>query len=274
MSDVVAGAVAPVAPAVPAPGAQPVNPAPDAPAVVDAPPQEGAEPVKSDEMIPKAEVGKIVSDRLTKERRRLERTLRAELKAEMLERQLQERQAPAPSEQPQGEPQPEQFKTPQEYVRALVRWERKQEASQSEQQTRAQQERQHVTQEAEYVQAKLSEASEVHPGLDERLIADDMPLTRPMADFVFEAEHGYDVGNYLTEHKDEARKISNLTPANQILALNEIRLKLKAPPPQSKLPPPIKPNSGNAASDTGYRPEMTDKQYAEWRARQKAAKQK
>lgn len=270
MAEVDAGAVAPVVPVTPA--VQPA-PTPDPTAGQEAVTPQGVEPEATpvpEKMLPQSEVNKLLAKEKAQAARRAEKSAMERFRAESAERELERLRAErATPEIAQGEPQPEQFKTPQEFVRALIKWERQQEAVATERDNDKQREVHSVKQEREYVDAKFADAVEKgFPDLQERLTAPDLPLSRPMADFVFEAEHGFAVGDYLADHKDEAKKIAQMHPVQQVLALNGIAAKLKTPPKPSAAPPPIVPNSGSGTPAKGYRPDMSDKEYADWRKRQ------
>lgn len=273
MAEVDAGAVAPAVPVVPVAPAADAAPAPQPTAAEGAEAPNGEQqPAPPPKLFTQEEVNRMNAEAREKALRKAGRETRAERDARIrLEAELEatrkilgERQ-PA---QPQGEPKPEDYKdrTPQEFLRDWLKWERQQQEQASTTESRAREEQMRQREEAEYVHTRLAEASAKFPDLHERL--GELPaLTRPMLEFVIEDESGPAVGDYIANNVAEAIKIAELKPVKQVLAMRDIAAKLKEPPKTSAAPPPIVPNAGRASVEKDVS-KMSDKEFAEWRKRQ------
>lgn len=233
-------------------------------------PAQGAEPPKEEPKAPPPEktfTQKELDRIIARERREYERHRKEaeeRVRKEYAERFPEKPTAAKPSDQ---EPDPEDFKSPKEYVAAMVEWKLEQRAKEEQRKASEQQKRQSSESAAAYLEKRFA-AAEEFPDLQERLSSDEVALSDPMLSFVLDTEHGFAVGDYLANNAAESRKIANLAPAKQILALAEIAGKLKAAPKPSAAPPPIVPNSGTGVPAKGYRPDMSAKEYKEWRERQ------
>lgn len=272
MADVLAGASAPV---VNAPvTAEVVTPAPDTTAVpVDETPVEAKpEAPEPEKTLTQSEVNKLVAKEKAQAAKRAERLAMERFRAEHAERELErlraERDKPA---QPQGKPQPSDFKSPEEYVEALTDWRLEQKLSEREKESvenrRLREDREAAQRQYEYVTERFELAEDKFPGLKDKLMADDLPMTPRMTEFVLEDDNGFAVGDYLADHVDEAKKIARLGPYKQLQALNEIAKRLAAPPKPTNAPPPIVPSGTKTAVDKDPS-KMTDKEFADWRKRQ------
>jgi hypothetical protein len=265
MAEVDAGAIAPV---VNTPVAAPeATPTPDTTADQVVTPE--SPEAKAERTFTQKELDDIVQKRLAKESKRAERLGEERARREAAERELERLRTANQPKPPQGEPNPENYTDPKEFVRDLIRWERQQETEQSKQVEREQLDREYTQRQVEYVAERFDLAEDKFPGLKDRLT--DVPaLTPRMLEFVIEDDHGFTVGDYLSEHHDEAKKIARLAPYKQLQELRTLAARLTAPPKTTTAPAPIVPNTTAAKVETGYRPDMTDKQFSEWRRRQKA----
>lgn len=247
MAEAAPGAVAPVETP---PGGQPVI-APDLPTGQENATPPGDESVKPPKTYSEEEHRKGISERLSKERRRLERTLRAELRAEAAERELQTLKNPQQRDQPKGEPQQKDFQDYEEYLLAKAEHRLEQRLAQQNEATRretAQQQEARITRErSEAVQANFAEARDRYEDFDEVVRAEHVPFTEPMAAFFAESEKGGDMAYHLAQNLTEAKRISALSPAGVFRELVKLEATLSAPPQQTKTPPPIVPNGGAAA---------------------------
>jgi hypothetical protein len=269
MAEVDAGASAPVVPVANAPAADAV-PAPDAPTVTDQAEPTQAEPVQPTRTYSEEEMRKTVSDRLAKERKRLAREARAEVEASFYKQQLEAAKAQPAQDQPKGKPQYKDFEgRPEEFVEALAAWTLEQREAARAKETEAQRAKHSEREEATYYETKLAEGSEKFPDLGDRLRSEEVALTRPMLDFVTDAEHGFAVGDYLANNAAESHKIAALSPVKQVLELHKIAQRLSAPPEITKTPPPIKPSGATSAVEKPW-DELTQAEFNERRRRQTA----
>lgn len=268
MAEVDAGQVTPVEVVTP-PDAQSV-PAPDAPTGQE----QADESVQPPKTFTEDELRKTVNDRLTKERRRLEKQVRAELERDFYKSQLEQRQ---PATQPQGEPKPQDFEgQPYEnFVRAHARWAAKQELAEFQkqfQQESVEQQRARAVQERDLALARrLHEGATKYPDFQEVVGAEDLPISHAMKAAIERVKNPADVSYYLGSNVAEAERIFSLPDVDQVWEIRELSNKLSTSAP-TKAPAPITPNSGTGKAATGYRPGMTDKEFAEWRRRQKSAR--
>ncbi len=265
MAEVDAGAPAPVEQPV---AAEVATPAPEVTATPGTEKPEGAEPTKAPEekLLTQSEVNKLVQKR---ERIAESRALKiAREEAEHYRKLLAEQAKPA-AEAPKGEPQYKDFEgRPEEYVRALIRYETEQREAVRAQETKAQTVQRAQAEESEYVLGKFAEAETAHPGLFDRMAAlPDSDLTKPMVDFVTDAEHGFAVGDFLANNPKEAGRVAALSPVKQVLELQKIAQRLSAPPEITKQPSPIKPSGSTSAVEKPW-DELTQKEFNERRARQ------
>ena len=270
MADVDAGAVAPV---VNAPAADAVQ-APDAPTGQEQAPIE--ESVKPEPKYTEEDARKLISERLSKERRRIEKTVRAELERDFYKHQLETAQKPQP--QAAGKPTPEQFAgnpNPYAYLEALTEWMADQKAeakiSKLRQETESQFRARQQEDQARGMAQKLSEGAKKYSDFQEVALADDVPNTAAMAHAIAKLSNGADVAYYLGSNTDEAAQIAGMSDIEQVWAIKDLSTKLSSAAP-TKAPAPIKPNSGSGKSGGGYHPDMTDKEFADWRKRQIAQK--
>lgn len=276
MAEVLPGAPAPVASEVTPPAADAV-PALDAPVVENAAePPKADEPVQAPRTYSEEETRKLVSERLTKERRRLERAVRAELERDFYKQQLEAaKPPPQPQGQSEGEPKSTDFADYESYSRALIRWETKQALKQhreeSERETSQQRDHRDMAEYAQKVQEKTRKAAEKYDDFHE--VIHGGVYTKPMTAFIAEvAKDPGELAYFLGNNMEEAERIAGLSPAKQVVEMHLLESRLGAPPKPTNAPPPIVPNASNAKVETGYRPDMTDKEYADMRRRQKAAR--
>lgn len=272
MTDVQVGAVAPAAPAaeVTPPVADTV-PAPVAPTGQE-PAETSVQPRTYTEDEHKELVAKSVNERLSKERRRLERIARAEAETAFYKRQLEERDRPSQTkaDQPKGEPQPQDFEKPQDYVKALVKYEREQAEGAKQKETSE------VSAQRERAESARRVLEACYRGADALGVDDfdevvtSMPLSEPMARAISEGDIPAKVLYHLGQNHDEAKRIYNLPTVRQIVvAIHELETKLKAPPAKTQAPPPITPNSTKATLAKDYSTMTTEEHIAAWHARKR-----
>ena len=111
-----------------------------------------------------------------------------------------------------------------------------------------------------------------HKDFDD-IIESEVPITQTMRDALLESEAGGELAYWLGRNPDEAARIGRLSPIAQVreLAKQEAKLAAEEPPakPQpraTKAPEPLATVGARAASSTnGYRPDMTIREYEQWR---------
>lgn len=192
--------------------------------------------------------------------------LRAELETARGERK--------PTNTQQGsEPQPDDFKTPQEWLKAWNRWDR----DQADSETREKRERESATEREERQQEarakalrdKLADGPKKYEDWKEVTEDDDAPITRAMAKAIEESDRPIDLTYYLChpDHRDEAMKIAEMPVTRQIREIAKIEAKLAAPPAPTKAPPPIVPGGGNATAGKDYGRMTTAEHIADYQKR-------
>lgn len=253
-------------------------PAPDAPAGQDqaTPPEGDKPPVKvltEDEH--RAAVAKAVNERLTKERKRLERTVRAELERDFYKSQLEQQQQP-PKAQADGKPQPKDFADFESWEEAMIEWKLEQRlAKEKERSARETAEQRRHREAAEYygqLKESVLKGAEKYADFHEVVSESDATITETMAIAIAESGIGADLSYYLCKNEQEAARIAKLPASLQAHEVHKLVGKLTAAPKTTSAPPPIEPNSGNAVPKGGYRPDMSDKEFNEWRRRSLAQK--
>lgn len=251
------------APVVDAPVANTV-PAPESPT----PPEEAKqETVKT---YTEEELRQKVSERLSKERRRIERTVKAELEADFWRNQAQKQQQPPPQARSDGRPREEDFqgKPYSEYVEKLAEWKAEKlfetKLAAREQETKTQTAQRQAAEQAQKVKEKLSAGADEYPDFEEVALADHVPITQAMAHAIAESDVPARVAYYLGSHLDEAKRISQLPPTQQIRAIAKIESTLSEPPPTSKAPPPIRPSSPKASGEIDP-DKLSGEEWLKWR---------
>jgi hypothetical protein len=268
MAEVSVGADAPVVPVADAPAADAVI-APDAPPVQD----EAVEAVPPPKTYSEEEMRKVVSDRLKKESRRLERAVRAELERDQALKELEALKAPKTTPQATGKPKASEFADPEAYVEALAEWKFDQklktqrEESERENQTKAR-EREDL-EDAQIARQKLAAGAKKYADFEEVTGNPDVPITYVMAKAIVESDVSADLAYYLCSHADEAERISSLPPTRQAIELGRLEDKLKAPPKPTQTPPPIKPLDGNAGAKRDWADLSTAEHVEKWLKRKR-----
>lgn len=239
------------------------QPGADAPAVIDtpvaAPPateqsDSTAEQVevdtpdaKPERTFTQTELNKIVQKEKAQESRRAEKMADARLRAEYAERQLSEYRQASQPKQPEGEPKPAQFQDYESYIAALTDYKFDQRMQGMQKQDEAQRHANTQREQAAQIQQKLSSAQAKYADFNEVAMADDVPITEPMAAAIGRLKDGGEVAYYLGSNIDEARRISRLNPVDQVWEIKELERKLTALPSTTKTPPPIVPTTGPAS---------------------------
>lgn len=265
MAEVDAGAVAPAVPVTDAPAANAV-PAPEVPES-DQANQEPVQPRTLTEDEHKRAVAKAVSDRLAKERRRLEREARTAAEAQFYREQVERSQGKQQAEPQTGEPKVTDFPDYEEYLLAKAEWRLEQKAAkkQTEQQHRTayESEVQEARQLAGRLQEKLESAAEEfgEDFIDQARAAPH--ITEAMVRFVDESEVGAKVMHFLVQNPKEAQRIAKLGPAGQFRELVKAESQLTASSP-TRTPPPITPSNARAPASKDPK-DMSDAEWVKWR---------
>lgn len=270
MSDVLDGAVAPVAPETPS--AEPIAENTEATAAsTEEKTEETKEPEKSEKTFTQAELDEIVRKRLAKEQRRLERTLKAETEAAFLRQQLQAKEAPPPAD---GEPKRDDYASWDEWNRATVDWQVKQGVEQRlkaerEQAQRSAQERAEL-EFKQQAREKLAKGIEKYDDFAEVVFEGDHNVTDEMAIAIAESSVAAELAYWLGKNPAESNRIANLPPASQIRELGKIEARLEAPKNKTtSAPEPVSPVKGSASGHKRIE-DMTMAEYKEFRKKQGA----
>jgi len=205
-----------------------------------------------------------------REEQRTRQKLEAMLES-MISKEVTPKAAPPQTVTEESEPTLEQFKTYEEYVKAVGRYEARQEyrqlaAQQEEQRQKQEAERQKAEQRSTF-QAKAEEFAMTTPDFDEVAFNPSLPVTDVMADALNLSDKGPEILYYLGKHPDEAARISRLSPVQSALEIGRLEAKLSLPQPRTvtKAPPPINPLSGGQGSLSVDPDKMTSDEWRKWR---------
>lgn len=244
---------APVATDAPAPTASADSAAPES---TEAPKPGETQPAKT---FSQDEVNKFLAREVSKQRRRIERELRATVENEYLRRQVEGGQKPAPTQAAAsdgGKPLLKDFPDYESWVEAVADWraDQKIEArikAESER-TRKQVDEERDAERRAYFQERVVEkGAALYEDFEDVALADDLPITEPMALTLAESDHGAVAAYYLGQHPDEAKRISKLSPPKQVRELDKLIATITKPAEPTKAPAPIRPNNGDgSASDS------------------------
>lgn len=237
---------------------------------------------------------------LTWQRHETERQLAAEkARADTLEKIARGELAPngqplSPAAQSDPEPDPNAYtgangKDALQYQRDLIAWNvrqvQKHEAEAREVQAReaqaakAHQERQaYVAQETgKIVSAGLAAYADFQSTVGPIAALLDHPAAKDMTEALIGDEYAADALYYLGKKPSEAARIAGLLPAQQVREMTRLLDSIKATrskPKTSNAPPPIAPVGGASLQPPAKDPsKMTDAEYYDWRAKQRAAQQ-
>ena len=167
-----------------------------------------------------------------------------------------------------GKPTMAQFANVEDYVEAVADWKLNQRDQGSKQQ-QAEVAQRTVYEKTEGIYAQAAKL----PGFD-RESFDELPLTPTVAQAIIESDEAPRLMAYLASNPKEVDRIASLSPARQAAELGKIEAKFpstKTEAQVSKAPPPIKP-IGSHGSANKTPDQMTDKEFADWRRKQIAAR--
>lgn len=198
------------------------------------------------------ELDAAVGKRLARERRKLEREY------------SQKEQAATAPQVDVSDLKPEFFATSEEYTDAIA--ERKADAIVAQREA-------HKTQSTvsnAYLE-KEEKARDRYVDYDQVARSQDLPVTQLMADAIKNAENGPDILYHLGSDPKEAKRISELPPLAQAMAIGRIEATLKAPEQKktSSAPAPIAPIGGSKGVINKDPGKMSEDEYSEWRMERK-----
>ena len=189
-------------------------------------------------------------------------------------------EAPQPTQAP-ADPRPvrSQYADPDAYDAALVEWTAKETAKQVQamqtaaQQRSAQEAAQAANQKAaqaaiDAYEARRQEALKKYEDYEAVAQKPDLPVTNEMAAAIVQESNGPDILYHLGKHPEEAKKISEMSPAQVISAIAKLSVKLEAKPTVSKTPAPVKPVGSRSGATSKSPVEMSMEEYAQHRQQQ------
>ncbi len=118
------------------------------------------------------------------------------------------------------------------------------------------------------------EFSDFHDALN-ALIEEAGPLvapdgvSTPLGEQILDSDTPAKLIHYLGKHPEIAAELDGLSSGRIARKLVLIEQEMNAKPKVSAAPKPIEPVSGKSSASLGYSPEMTDRQFAKWRAAQR-----
>lgn len=221
----------------------------------------------------------------------------AERKAEALERELAAlRRPPAPDPKPAADavadwkrfkalpdaPKLEQFETIEDYTMAVGHFIATKSADEREQRHVQQTQQQHDEHEYRELdrawQTRRDEAFAADPTLAARVIP-ETPMSLPMLHAIKISPIGPQLLVYLSDHQDEAQRLSTLHPALVMRDLGKLEARLEAAssgpapvvPAVSHAKPPTKPLGSSPVTNADAEPgdEASDDEWYRWNQRQK-----
>ncbi len=243
MTDVSVGADAPVVP-VSTDTPAPESTADQAVATPEGEPPKPTRPTFDDAQ--QKEVDRIVEKVRKNESKRAERVARAEARAEFAEQQLAARDRPAQTAKPAGAPDPKDYQDFEKYQADLIDWKVEQKLAGFKQESQAQQEARAAQARAQTVTESLKPAMTKYPDFREVALSEDVPITAPMAAAIAKSKQGGDIAYHLGSNLEEAHRIAQLDPVEQVWAIKDLESKLSAAPAPTRTPAPIVPNTSNA----------------------------
>lgn len=219
--------------------------------------------------------------------RRLERQkegrIRAETEARMLREQLEALKGQRQQPQESGEPKRESFESYEEFIEAkatfkaeqkareLIEAERKQSQQQGERErSAASQEK--IAQRWTTVEQEFAKTHKDYEAVVTPFVEDDLGTFSEVARrAIVESDLGPQVLYHLAQNPEDADRLANMSPTQQVKELGKLELKLSVPAKdKSKAPPPPSHERGNRNAANGYSENMSDAEYREWRKTQGA----
>jgi hypothetical protein len=101
-------------------------------------------------------------------------------------------------------------------------------------------------------------------------VDDFVGFSAPISEALLETEIPAKLVSFLQLNPDEVERISGFSPAKQVIEIGKLEAKLLSQTAaKSNAPAPINRVKGTSAPSNGYRADMTDSEYAKWRANRK-----
>lgn len=216
-------------------------------------------------------------DELTRARRDAER--RADQAMRLLEQErTRETRPAAPQPKPDAVPKRDDFETYEDYIEAkathsarkMINEElRKVEHTMSQdiEKERQQAEEQEVHSRLEIIKTK---GREKYQDFDAVALAENLPITRAMAEAIAESDVADEVSYYLGKNPEEAERISKMRPLSAARAIGLLETTLKTKPSQTKAPSPARPTSGGGSQSTRDLAKLSMDEYIAVRRKQGA----
>ena len=248
-----------------APVSQDKEPVPPTDETVKSEDEKDQPEAKPEKTFTQKELDEILTRRLAKESRKIERFARAEAENQYLREQLQARTPQV--EQSSGEPKPEQFKTYEEYIDKLTDWKLDQRMAKVTEQTQAQRQAQFQAEQEAKIRENLSKAADKYDDFEDVVSNPNLPITPVMRDAIGESELAGDIAYYLGSNPKEAAEIAKMSNVQQVKAIDRIEAKLGAPKPVSKAPEPLETVGKGRVKSEPDLSKMSVSEYAEYRAK-------
>jgi hypothetical protein len=237
----------------------------------------GVEPAKPEDP-GKDETPPWLKAEITKERNRRraaeEETQRLKEQVDRLTKAIE----PKPQEErASSKPNRNDFFDPEEYETALTEWitetvTSKVQAKVEEKTTEATREQaaaRHIQETQKAWSAQVETAKKSHPDFEEIVYSDDFQCSTPMMNAIVADINGAEVAYHLGQNPEEASKIAELPPVQQIIEIGRLSATLQAKPAAEprRAPAPIRP-LGNEAPAVNKGP--AEESEAEYFARRKS----
>lgn len=211
-------------------------------------------------------------DKLTREK------YQSRAEAEMLRREIEAlrsaQQAPQSRPAQAGEPKLDQFNDFESYVAAKAEWIADQklqkafaEREQHERQSKAQESAQKAL---EGWGKRLSEVRSAIPDYDDVIESADVMISQEVGQAIMESDVGPKIAYYLALHPEEAERLANMSQSGVYKAIGKLEAKLESESvvkTKSNAPKPVTPIAGKSGGSSKDPGQMTDAEYAKWRAK-------
>jgi len=187
-----------------------------------------------------------------------------------------EQRAAAETQQSVGQkPTLEQFDYDQEqYLEALADYKLQSKLAEKEAQSRTQQVNQNEFQEVQQFKQREYEVMSEFPDYQQKVYANDVPITDTMAKAIRIDENGARVAYFLATYKDIAYRVANLSPREQFLAIGDISEKINqatsasAAGKVSNAPNPVPSVSSRGGAVSKSPEKMSMDEWMKWRSKQ------
>lgn len=197
-------------------------------------------------------------DKLTKRNRTIEdenATLKREL--ESLRKPQTEQRTQQVQKDPNAEPKREDFASEIDFVRAMTRWEVRQENERSRQAESQRQQEETTKQVFDSHYKRVSEARGRIEDFDEVIEDSGIEISKEAAMAIYECENSADVMYHLAKNPEDAETLKQLSPIRQIAAIGHISASLGSEKPsrapkklESTAPAPITPVGGASSKSS------------------------